>query len=160
MKQFMKAAICAVLPLLVLMNCQNTSESTGNDTGGGQTTPANTMTFKLNGTVVTMSGIAFTKKPTESMIGKENEGSYIHIPGAADLTSGNFDANSNPEYSLQYSAGGGVFYSSGGNNTNTTFTVSVNATEITGTFSGTVVRTEGQNQTTVNVTDGSFRVNK
>ncbi len=164
MKKYMKAILFAVLPLVALMNCQNTSDSAGNDGGGDQKVPGtNTMTFKLNGAIVTMSGIAYTKGNGESFIGKQGEGRYIQIPSVADLTSGNFDKDSNPGYFLQYSEntqGTLVTYVSGANDANTTFAVTVSATEISGTFSGVVRRVENGNVTLVNVTEGSFRVNK
>jgi hypothetical protein len=156
-KNKMKKMILVLMVLAVAQDCQNTADGQAAADQNKESSTANSLTFKLNGSAVTLSDIAYTKGGGESFIGKQAGGSYINITTEATLTNGNFDKNSNPVYVLQYNQGGGVSFDSGSGTANVSFTVSTTATEITGTFSGTMRRNDG---TIVNVTDGSFRVNK
>lgn len=150
----------AAIPLLWTLNCQNNTDTgaTTEERQSGGTVAANTLTFKLNGAAVELIGIAHTKGTGESFIGKQADGSYINYGSATTAGEGTFtaDKNSAPAYVLQY-VQGGVSHTSDGGTANVTFSITVTATEISGTFSGTVRRNDG---TILPVSDGQFRVNK
>jgi hypothetical protein len=160
MKKFSKLAMVALLPALLVLNCQNNSGD-GSGTSDDAKTPAgaNSLSFKLNGNTVTLTGIAHTKGAGESFIGKQTQGSYILYTSETTPAVGTFaaDRNSVPAHYLQYNEGGNVFYDSGGQGANVSFNITVTATEITGTFSGNVRRNDG---VIIPLTDGQFLVNK
>lgn len=151
---FRKLTILALSGLTIFgTNCQNATESVA-DTTEVATQATNTLEFKLDGNAVKIEDIKLTRNASETFIGKEANGSYVLVETGAALASGQFDNASTPKYYLQYNAGGGVSYFSDGAGTNVTFQVTVANGVVSGTFSGSARRNDGQ---TVVISEGKFR---
>ncbi len=162
-ERFMKKIffILAALTCAFFIGCQNTTEADGGkDSGKGQNPsdlPANTISFKFNGNQVTISNSVYTVGGGATVMGKELQGEYIQAATPTVLT-GTYDKNTNPKFSMFYAENGTAYLSDVGA-ANMTFNVTVTATEVTGTFSGTLRKNTAPNDI-LPVTDGTFRVTK
>jgi predicted small secreted protein len=167
-ERFMKKILLtmAALSCALFMGCQNTTENVGdgNKDDGKKSNPsdlpANTISFKLNGNPVTISNALYEASAGSTRMGKEPQGQYI-FAGTATVVTGVYDKNTAPSFHLFY-AQNGVPHVSNAGTANSSFNVLATATEITGTFSGTVQKTTQPGNVTeiVPVTDGMFRITK